>query len=84
MSQPTALPEDWITKQVSRLVRYFRLGSCEAEDIETAMRAVRQRERERCATIAEDPSNLRMVGGSTGNAWDTAKAIADAIRKDTL
>lgn len=36
----------------------------------------------RGAEIADDGKNLNMVGGSTGNAWGTAKFIAEAIRKE--
>jgi len=35
---------------------------------------------EECARVADDPSYLNMVGGSTGNAIGTARAIADGIR----
>jgi hypothetical protein len=40
-----------------------------------------QAERERAAKIAESGQYVRMVGGSTGDAWGTAKAIAAAIRE---
>jgi hypothetical protein len=38
---------------------------------------------EEAARIAEDQSNIDMVGGSTGNAYGTAKRIAAAIRTAT-
>jgi hypothetical protein len=47
----------------------------------TIIARVRQHVAEEHAQIAEDPCNLDMVGGSTGNAWGTAKRIAAALRQ---
>lgn len=46
-----------------------------------AREEVRREERINCKKIAEDESNLDMVGGSTGNAVGTAKKIANAIKE---
>lgn len=42
----------------------------------------RRKERERCIAASEDPSNIDMSGGSTGNAYGTAKRITAAIRAE--
>ena len=58
--------------------------ACEAlqNDIITLQQAVAE-EREACTVEAGSKLHLRMVGGSTGNAWDTQDAIVAALRART-
>ncbi len=51
------------------------------DDAITAMiREAVLEEREACAKVAEDGFNIDKIGGSTGNAWGTARNIVSSIR----
>lgn len=50
-------------------------------ELTNAIELALRNERERCAKVAEDPANISMVGGSTGDAHGTSKRIAKAIRE---
>jgi hypothetical protein len=85
-TSPAPIARKWVNSDYLCEEKEFVYPFKEIKAVEVVTYADHCREiaalRERCATIAEEPDMIDRVGGSTGNAFGTAKRIAAAIRQE--
>lgn len=82
MSTPAA-KEETPEEVAERIAKTYAPSHAARAHLRQAVLSALRNEQEACAKVAEDPSNISMAGGSTGDAHGTSKRIAAAIRGRT-